>query len=60
MFDRSWNIFKKIRAQTKLNEALMGKDKNTIHYELKFGYGSSYREKITNKSISQIIAACKS
>ena len=32
----------------------MGRDKSTILYELKFGFGASYREKITNKSITQI------
>ena len=33
----------------------MGRDKATIDYVLKFGYGSAYRGKITNKSLTQII-----
>jgi len=34
----------------------MGRDKSTILYELKFGFGASYRDKITNKSLTQIIS----
>jgi hypothetical protein len=30
----------------------MGRDKSTILYELKFGFGASYRDKITNKSLT--------
>lgn len=52
IFDRSYTLFKKMRAQSKVDMALMGRDKSTILYELKFGFGASYKEKITNKSIS--------
>jgi hypothetical protein len=35
---------------------LMGKDKSTILYSLKFGYGSFYKGKITNKTLSMIVS----
>lgn len=58
LFERSYTIFKKMRAQSKVDMALMGSDKSTILYELKFGFGASYKEKITNKtSFSQIMSS---
>jgi hypothetical protein len=46
MFNRSWKTFKKIQEQSRVEESLMSKSKSAIDYNVKFGFGSSYKKRV--------------
>ena len=55
MFNRSWKTFKRIQEQSKLEDKLMSKSKQSIDYQIKYGFGSKYKKNVIKRTVSQII-----
>ena len=55
MFNRSYRTFKMIQEQNRLEEIIMARDKRAMEYNIKFGFGSSYKKRVLNKSTSVVI-----